>query len=96
MSGIDVTAREAESVRETPYGSVGIVHEGHDLKAWWIWKDAEDVDPVLAVCDREDLIYVIQGSVRLELEGRGAARPRGRRRVRDPTGNALPGLPLAA
>ena len=70
MSVIDLNAREAESVRETPYGSVGVVHEGRDLKAWWIWKDAEDVDPVLAVCDREDLIYVIQGSLRLELEGR--------------------------
>jgi hypothetical protein len=47
MSVIDLSAREAESVRETPYGSVGIVHQGRDLKAWWIWKDAEDVDPVL-------------------------------------------------
>ena len=57
-------------MRETPYGSVGIVHEGRDLRAWWIWKDAEDVDPVLAVCDREDLLYVIRGALRLELEGR--------------------------
>ena len=72
MSVIDLIAHEAQSVRETPYGSVGVVHEGHDLKAWWISKDAEDMDPVLAVCDREDLLYVVQGSLRLELEGRDA------------------------
>jgi quercetin dioxygenase-like cupin family protein len=36
----------------------------------WIWKDAEEVDPALSVCDREDLLYVIRGSLRLELEGR--------------------------
>jgi mannose-6-phosphate isomerase-like protein (cupin superfamily) len=70
MSTLDVIARQATALRETPYGSVGVVHEGRDLRAWWIWKDGEDVDPAFSVCDREDFLYVVRGSLRLELDGR--------------------------
>jgi len=70
MTPLDVIAREALSLRDTPYGSVGVVHEGRELKAWWIWKEQEDVDPALSVCDREDLLYVVRGTLCLELEGR--------------------------
>ena len=66
---IDVFAREGFAVEETPYGAVGVVHSGSDLEAWSIWKDDEEVEPSLAVMDRDDLLYVIQGSLRLELEG---------------------------
>ena len=69
MKVIDVTARQALSKEESPYGTVGVVHSGADLEAWWIWKDDEDVEPTLAVIDREDLLYVIRGCLRLELEG---------------------------
>ena len=55
---------------ETPYGSVEVLHEGDDLTAWTIYKDAEAVDPSLSVCDRDDLIYVVEGALRLELESR--------------------------
>lgn len=58
MNPLDVIAREALSQRETPYGSVGDLHLGRELRAWWIWKD------------QEDLLYVVRGSLRLELEGR--------------------------
>jgi mannose-6-phosphate isomerase-like protein (cupin superfamily) len=55
---------------ETPYGSVEVLHQGKDLTAWSIFKDAEAVDPSLSVCDRDDLLYVVAGSLRLELKGR--------------------------
>jgi mannose-6-phosphate isomerase-like protein (cupin superfamily) len=65
---VNVTAREALSIETSDFGSVGVVHSGADLEAWWIWKDQEDVEPTLAVMDREDLLFVISGSLRLELE----------------------------
>ena len=70
MNALDVIGREATALRETPYGSVGVVHQGVDVDAWWIWKDGEDIDPALSTCDREDLLYVVQGALRLEVEGR--------------------------
>ena len=72
MDAVDVQAQEASSVEISPYGSVGVVHSGPDLEAWWVWKDDEDVEPVQAVVDREDLLYVIRGSLRLELDGGGS------------------------
>jgi mannose-6-phosphate isomerase-like protein (cupin superfamily) len=51
------------------YGSVGVVHYGPDLQAWWIWKDGEEIDPQWSELPREDLLYVIEGTLRLELEG---------------------------
>ena len=70
MSSFDVVARQALSQEETPYGIVGTLHAGEDLEAWWIWKHREEVEPTLSVLDRDDLLYVIRGSLRLELEGR--------------------------
>lgn len=69
MDVVDVEGHEASSVEISPYGSVGVVHSGSDLEAWWIWKDDEQVEPAPAVVDREDLIYIIKGSLRLELDG---------------------------
>jgi mannose-6-phosphate isomerase-like protein (cupin superfamily) len=66
---IDVFEREGLATAETPYGAVGVLHSGSDLEAWSIWKDDEEVEPSLAVMDRDDLLYVIQGSLRLQLEG---------------------------
>lgn len=69
MDVVDVAAREGSSVEASPFGSVGVVHAGPDLEAWWIWKDGEDVEPTPAVMDREDLLCVIEGSLRLESAG---------------------------
>jgi mannose-6-phosphate isomerase-like protein (cupin superfamily) len=69
MEAIDVEAQEASSVKLSPYGSVGVVHSGADLEAWWIWKAGEEVEPTQAVVDREDLLYIIKGSLRLNLDG---------------------------
>lgn len=43
---------------------------GNDLEAWWILKEDEEIEPTPAVMDRDDLLYVAEGSLRLELEGR--------------------------
>jgi mannose-6-phosphate isomerase-like protein (cupin superfamily) len=56
--------------RQTPYGSVEDVHAGGDLEAWWILKEDEEIEPGPAVMDRDDLLYVAEGALRLELEGR--------------------------
>lgn len=69
MSPLDVVARQALSREESPYGAVGVLHAGPDLEAWWIWKDKEDVEPTFSTMDHEDLLYVVRGSLRLELEG---------------------------
>ena len=69
MSPLDVLARQALSQEDSPYGTVGVLHAGPELEAWWIWKDGEEVEPVLSVLDRDDLLYVVHGSLGLELEG---------------------------
>jgi mannose-6-phosphate isomerase-like protein (cupin superfamily) len=69
VSVIDVIARKGLATEESKYGAVRVVHSGADLEAWSIWKDDEEVEPALAVMDRDDLLYVIQGSLCLELEG---------------------------
>jgi hypothetical protein len=51
-----------------PTGAVGVVHSGADLGVWWVWKDEEDVEPTFALMDREDLLYMIRGSLLLEHE----------------------------
>jgi hypothetical protein len=69
MEVVDDDAQEASSVELSPYGSVGVVHSGTDLEVWWVWKSDEDVEPTWAVVDREDLLYIIKGSLRLDLDG---------------------------
>jgi mannose-6-phosphate isomerase-like protein (cupin superfamily) len=57
-------------IRETPYGTVEVLSEGEDVTVWRIRKDGEEVDPTLARADREDVLVVVEGALRLELEGR--------------------------
>jgi len=66
---VNVSANEALKRRETPYGWVGVVHDGADLQAWWIWKHDESIDPEWNALEGEDLLYVIEGTLRLELDG---------------------------
>lgn len=70
MRPLDVIARQALSLKDSPYGLVGVLHTSSDLEAWWIWKDREEVEPTLSITDRDDLLYIVRGSLRLELEGR--------------------------
>jgi mannose-6-phosphate isomerase-like protein (cupin superfamily) len=66
---VNIGSRDALERHETPYGAVGVLHDGADLQAWWIWKDGEDIDPEWSELPSEDLLYVIEGTLRLELEG---------------------------
>lgn len=58
------------AVRQTAYGSVEHVHAGADLEAWWIFKEDEEIEPGPAVMDCDDLLYIAEGSLRLELDDR--------------------------
>lgn len=58
---------EALEVRESPFGSVGVLHAGPELRAWWIWKEREQVDSEWTIFSREDFLYVVRGALKLEL-----------------------------
>lgn len=66
---LSVLRHDARERRETPFGSVGTLYASADLKAWWIWKDEEDVDPAWKVNTRDDFLYVVSGALKLELRG---------------------------
>jgi mannose-6-phosphate isomerase-like protein (cupin superfamily) len=53
----------------TPYGTVEDLYIGGELRAWRIHKDAEELEPAPQVCSRDDLLYVVEGTLRLELDG---------------------------
>ena len=55
------------TIRETPYGNVEDLHHGPELRAWRIHKDGEELEPTAQVCSRDDLLYVVEGTLRLEL-----------------------------
>lgn len=64
---LSVASLEAHAITETPYGSVGVLHASRDLKAWWIWKEDDEIDPEWKVNSRDDLLYVLRGALKLEL-----------------------------
>ena len=64
---LSVPGREGLEVSQTPYGSVGVLHRGGELDAWWIWKEGEDVDPEWTTFSRDDFLFVVRGALKLEL-----------------------------
>jgi len=62
-----VPRREATEVTPSPFGSVGVLHTGPDLRVWWIHKEHDDIDPEWTVFSREDMLYVVSGTLKLEL-----------------------------
>ncbi len=56
------------TIRQTPYGSVEELYAGPELRAWRIHKDDEQLEPTAQVCTRDDLLYVVEGTLRLELD----------------------------
>lgn len=70
MDPLNVAALQALSRQDSAYGAVGVLHDGPDLQAWWIWKDKEEVEPTESVMDHDDLLFVVRGTLRLELEHR--------------------------
>lgn len=64
----DVLAGEAEWIKDTPYGSVGLLYDGPDLRAEWVSKSGEAIDPGWFSQDVVDFIYVAAGQLRVEYE----------------------------
>ncbi len=64
-----IRRREAVEITETPYGSVGLLHTGRELNVWWIRKEREEIDPEWTIFTRDDVLYVVEGSVKLEIRG---------------------------
>lgn len=61
-----VLEREAHEVTESAFGTVGTLHTGTDLNVWWVWKEREDLDPEWTIFSREDVLYVVAGTLKLE------------------------------
>jgi hypothetical protein len=59
---------EAESIRTTPYGSVGQLYAGEGLEAVWVRKEAEAIDPGWFSQSGVDLLLVVAGGLRVEFE----------------------------
>jgi len=57
---------QAREVRQTPYGSVGILFRGEGLEAVWVCKQQEAIDPEWFSQDRVDLLVVLQGQLKVE------------------------------
>ena len=60
---------DALDVTGSPYGAVGLVHSGRELNVWWIRKEREEIDPAWTIFTRDDVLYVVEGSLKLELRG---------------------------
>jgi len=64
----DVLAGEGEQVRDTPYGMVGLLYSGAEIRAEWVSKRGEPVDPEWFSQDTVDLLCVVDGQLRVEFE----------------------------
>jgi quercetin dioxygenase-like cupin family protein len=59
-------------VTESPYGAVGVLHAGRELNVWWIRKEREEIDPEWTIFTRDDVLYVVEGSLKLEIRGQAS------------------------
>jgi hypothetical protein len=73
VSQYNLLRAEAESVRQTPYGSVGQLFSGEGLEAVWVRKEAEAIDPGWFSQSSVDLLLVVAGGLRVEFEAAALA-----------------------
>ncbi len=66
---MNLLSGEGLTYSETPYGRVATVASLPGLRAAWIYKDQEQIDPSLDRKDVDDVIVVLQGGLKLELRG---------------------------
>lgn len=59
---------EAEETRRSAYGSVGRLFTGEGLELVWVRKEQEEVDPGWFSQSAVDLIIVVAGGLRCELD----------------------------
>ncbi|HTX84744.1 MAG TPA: pyridoxamine 5'-phosphate oxidase family protein [Streptosporangiaceae bacterium] len=67
----NVLAGEAHHVRPTPFGNVGTVLSGRRMEFVWVSKPAEPADDSWFSMKEVDLIMVIQGQLKLEIDAPG-------------------------
>jgi len=59
---------EADNLRETPYGRVGMLHSDENLEVVWVAKQGEPIDPGWFSASVVDVIVVLQGQLRVEFQ----------------------------
>ena len=59
-------ALDESTVTESPYGSFAVLHAGLELAAWAIRKDGEEVDPSWTTFSRDDFLFVLEGTLKLD------------------------------
>lgn len=64
----DIIKGEAQQVTVTPYGSVGTLYQGQGIEAVYVRKEREAIDPGWFSQKAVDLILLVQGRLRIELE----------------------------
>jgi uncharacterized cupin superfamily protein len=57
---------EADHIRETPYGRVGMIHSDENLEVVWVSKQGEPIDPDWFSASVVDVIVVLQGQLHVE------------------------------
>jgi len=64
----DLRKDEALEITHSLFGSVGRIFTGEGLEAVWVKKEAEDIDPDWFSQPMVDLIFVVQGELKVEFE----------------------------
>lgn len=64
----NLAKHEALEVRETPFGSVGLLFSGEEFEAVWVCKKDEEIDPAWFSQTAVDLLFVVQGGLRVEYQ----------------------------
>ncbi len=63
-----VLRQEALEIKNTPYGSVGKLFNGQGIEAIWVRKENEEIDKDWFSQPQVDLIFVVQGKLKVEFE----------------------------
>ena len=64
---------DALEITQSPFGSVGRMFTGQGLEAVWVKKEGEEIDPAWFSQPMVDLILVVQGQLKVDLESPGQA-----------------------
>lgn len=63
-----ILGRDALEIHESPFGGVGTIFSGEGVEAVWVEKRDEEIDPDWFSQPVVDLIYVVQGKLKVEFE----------------------------
>jgi ribosomal protein S18 acetylase RimI-like enzyme len=66
MRKLDVRRGEAVRVEQTPGGTVGVLHDGRELRAWWIATPGGERAAEWKELGQEGFLYAVSGDVTIE------------------------------